>query len=86
MQQTSSKILWWKWKKDRSDVIQQENERLILEQFLITMILNVDILCRVYEKKKYLIFCKILCIYRFQVHLVMNSNCHQQKILNDSMN
>ncbi len=47
MQQTSSKILWWKWKKDRSDVIQQENERLILEQFLITMILNVDILCRV---------------------------------------
>ncbi|CAF3726833.1 unnamed protein product [Adineta steineri] len=47
MQQTSSKILWWKWKKEKSDGIVQENERLILENCLMTMILNVDVLCRV---------------------------------------
>jgi len=47
MQQTSSKSLLWKWKKDKSDGIQQENERLILEHCLMTMILNVDLLCRV---------------------------------------
>ena len=44
---TSSKILWWKWKKEKCDAIQQENERLILENCLMTMILNVDLLCRV---------------------------------------
>jgi hypothetical protein len=43
----SSKILWWKWKKEKSNGILQENERLVLENCLITMILNVDILCRV---------------------------------------
>jgi len=47
MQQISSKSVWWKWKKNKSDGIQQENERLILEQCLMTMILNVDLLCRV---------------------------------------
>jgi len=47
MQQISSKSFWRKWKKDKSDGIQQENERLILEQCLMTMILNVDLLCRV---------------------------------------
>ncbi len=47
MQQISSKSFWRKWKKDKSDGIQQENERLILEHCLMTMILNVDLLCRV---------------------------------------
>ncbi|CAF0777498.1 unnamed protein product [Rotaria sordida] len=44
---TSSKILWWKWKKEKQDTIQQENERLLLEHCLMTMILNVDLLCRI---------------------------------------
>ncbi|CAF1315341.1 unnamed protein product [Adineta ricciae] len=44
---TSSKLLWWKWKKEKTDGISQENDRLILENCLMTMILNVDILCRV---------------------------------------
>nr|ACD37592.1 START domain containing protein [Philodina roseola] len=43
----TSKILWWKWKKDKLDAIQQESERLTLELCLMTMILNVDLLCRV---------------------------------------
>ena len=47
MQQTSSKILWWKWKREKSNVIEQETERLVLEQCLMTMIINVDLLCRV---------------------------------------
>ncbi|UJR16046.1 hypothetical protein I4U23_002960 [Adineta vaga] len=47
MHHTSSKILWWKWKKEKLDGISQENDRLILENCLMTMILNVDILCRV---------------------------------------
>ncbi len=47
MHNTSSKVLWWKWKKDKLDAIQQESERLTLELCLMTMILNVDLLCRV---------------------------------------
>ncbi|CAF0822484.1 unnamed protein product [Rotaria sordida] len=47
MHNTSSKIHWWKWKKDKLDAIQQESERLTLELCLMTMILNVDLLCRV---------------------------------------
>ncbi|CAF1318269.1 unnamed protein product [Adineta ricciae] len=47
MHHTSSKLLWWKWKKEKTDGISQENDRLILENCLMTMILNVDILCRV---------------------------------------
>ncbi|CAF1630426.1 unnamed protein product [Rotaria magnacalcarata] len=47
MHTTTSKVLWWKWKKDKLDAIQQESERLTLEHCLMTMILNVDLLCRV---------------------------------------
>ncbi|CAF3752259.1 unnamed protein product [Adineta steineri] len=47
MHNTTSKVLWWKWKKDKLDAIQQESERLTLELCLMTMILNVDLLCRV---------------------------------------
>ncbi|CAF4540880.1 unnamed protein product [Rotaria sp. Silwood1] len=47
MHHTSSKILWWKWRKEKFDTNQQENERLLLEHCLMTMILNVDLLCRV---------------------------------------
>jgi len=47
MHNTPSKVLWWKWKKDKLDAIQQESERLTLELCLMTMILNVDLLCRV---------------------------------------
>ena len=43
----SSKFLWWKRKKEKFDAIQHENDRLSLEQCLMTMILNVDLLCRV---------------------------------------
>lgn len=43
----SSKIFWKKWKKEKADVVQQENERLLLEQCLISMIVHVDLLCRV---------------------------------------
>ncbi len=50
MHNTSSKVLWWKWKKDKLDAIQQESERLTLELCLMTMILNVDLLCRVYNR------------------------------------
>ena len=46
---TSTKFLWWKRKKEKSDAIQQENERLTLEHCLMTMILNIDLLCRVRE-------------------------------------
>ena len=47
MHNTSTKVFWWKWKKDKLDAIQQEGERLTLELCLMTMILNVDLLCRV---------------------------------------
>lgn len=43
----STKFLWWKRKKEKSDAVQQENERLVLEHCLMTMILNIDLLCRV---------------------------------------
>lgn len=43
----SSKIFWKKWKKDKFDVVQQENERLLLEQCLISMIIHVDLFCRI---------------------------------------
>ncbi len=82
MHNTSSKVLWWKWKKDKLDAIQQESERLTLELCLMTMILNVDLLCRVcntYNKKKEK---ENSFIYRFQVHLVMNLNYQQVEKLN----
>ncbi|CAM4919413.1 unnamed protein product [Rotaria socialis] len=47
MHNKSSKILWWKLRKEKLDTIQQENERLILEHCLMIMILNVDLLCRI---------------------------------------
>lgn len=50
MHNTSTKIFWWKWKKDKLDAIQQESERLTLELCLMTMILNVDLLCRVTKR------------------------------------
>ncbi|CAF1012171.1 unnamed protein product [Rotaria magnacalcarata] len=47
MHNKSSKILWWKLRKEKLDTIQQENERLILEHCLMIMILNIDLLCRI---------------------------------------
>ncbi|CAF1042968.1 unnamed protein product, partial [Didymodactylos carnosus] len=44
----STKLTWWKWRKEiKLDSIAQESERLTLELCLMTMILNVDVLCRV---------------------------------------
>ena len=52
----SSKIFWKKWKKEKADVVQQENERLLLEQCLISMIVHVDLLCRVGNWFSFLFF------------------------------
>lgn len=48
----SSKIFWRKWKKEKINAIQQESERLLLEQCLMSMIVQVDVLGRVGEEKK----------------------------------
>lgn len=62
MHNTSTKIFWWKWKKDKLDAIQQESERLTLELCLMTMILNVDLLCRVRVTFQLFISLTIICV------------------------